>query len=288
MEKIKTALLMSGLVLLFMFVGSLIGGQKGMIMAFVVACGMNFFSYFFSDKLVLKHYRATPVTAESQPMLYDIIDRLCAKANLPMPKIYIINEQVPNAFATGRNPNNAAVAVTQGLLNLMSPQEIEGVLAHELSHVNHYDILIGSVAAMFAGAIAMLANFAKFGAIAGSNSQNRGDANGIFLLIGAVIMPLAASVIQMAISRTREFKADAGAAALTGHPEWLISALSKLDNYAKNYRMHSATGSTAHMFIINPFSGIKANFSQLFSTHPSTSDRIAKLEELKNKIATQK
>ncbi|MBR4140387.1 MAG: zinc metalloprotease HtpX [Campylobacter sp.] len=282
MEKLKTAGLMMGLMLLFMFVGNLIAGQTGMIIAFLVAAGMNFFSYFFSDKLVLKHYKAVEVSRANAAGLYNIVERLADRANLPMPKVYIIPEQVPNAFATGRNPNHAAVAVTEGLLKLMDEKEVEGVLAHEMSHVNHYDILIGSVAAVFAGAIAMLGNFAKVGAATGrNNANNRGG--GAFMLLAAIVMPLAASVIQMAISRTREFKADAGAAKLTGHPEWLISALSKLDNYAKNYRMQNANSQTAHMFIINPFSGLKG-LTNLFSTHPTTADRIEKLTQIEQEL----
>lgn len=282
MEKLKTAGLMAGLMLLFMFVGNLIAGQTGMIIAFLVAAGMNFFSYFFSDKLVLKHYKAVEVSRANAAGLYNIVERLADRANLPMPKVYIIPEQVPNAFATGRNPSHAAVAVTEGLLKLMDEKEVEGVLAHEMSHVNHYDILIGSVAAVFAGAIAMLGNFAKVGAATGrNNANNRGG--GAFMLLAAIVMPLAASVIQMAISRTREFKADAGAAKLTGHPEWLISALSKLDNYAKNYRMQNANSQTAHMFIINPFSGLKG-LTNLFSTHPTTADRIARLSQLEEEF----
>lgn len=282
MEKLKTAGLMVGLMLLFMFVGNLIAGQTGMIIAFLAAAGMNFFSYFFSDKLVLKHYKAVEVSRANAAGLYNIVERLADRANLPMPKVYIIPDQVPNAFATGRNPSHAAVAVTEGLLKLMDEKEVEGVLAHEMSHVNHYDILIGSVAAVFAGAIAMLGNFAKVGAATGrNNANNRGG--GAFMLLAAIVMPLAASVIQMAISRTREFKADAGAAKLTGHPEWLISALSKLDSYAKNYRMQNANSQTAHMFIINPFSGLKG-LTNLFSTHPTTSDRIARLSQLEEEF----
>jgi len=236
--------------LIFMFFGGLIGGEQGVIIAFIVALGMNFFSYFFSDKLVLKHYHAVKVDENSAGGLYAIVRRLANAANVPMPSVYIIPEQIPNAFATGRNPNNAAVAVTEGLLNLLSENEIEGVLAHEMSHVRHYDILIGSVAAVFAGAIAILANFAKFGAVFGGNENNR--QNGILMIVAAIIMPIAAAIIQMAISRSREYKADAGAANLTKHPEWLISALSKLENYAQNRTMQNATPQSAHMFIINP------------------------------------
>lgn len=282
MEQIKTFILMTFLALIFMFFGGLIGGEQGVIIAFVVALGMNFFSYFFSDKLVLKHYHAVKVDENSAGGLYAIVRRLANAANVPMPSVYIIPEQIPNAFATGRNPNNAAVAVTEGLLNLLSENEIEGVLAHEMSHVRHYDILIGSVAAVFAGAIAILANFAKFGAVFGGNENNR--QNGILMLVAAIIMPIAAAIIQMAISRSREYKADAGAANLTKHPEWLISALNKLENYAQNRTMQNATQQSAHMFIINPFSGVKSSFSQLFRTHPSTKDRIARLNEIKQSM----
>ena len=269
--------------LLFMFVGNLIAGQTGMIIAFLVAAGMNFFSYFFSDKLVLKHYKAVEVSRANAAGLYNIVERLASRANLPMPKVYIIPDQVPNAFATGRNPSHAAVAVTEGLLKLLDEKEVEGVLAHELSHVNHYDILIGSVASVFAGAIAMLGNFAKVGTMTGANSRGGGRTNGLFMLIAAFVMSLAASVIQMTISRTREYKADEGAARLTNHPEWLISALSKIDNYARNYRMNNATSSTAHMFIINPFSGLNG-LTNLFSSHPTTGDRIAKLSQLEQEL----
>lgn len=282
MEQIKTFILMTFLALIFMFFGGLIGGEQGVIIAFIVALGMNFFSYFFSDKLVLKHYHAVKVDENSAGGLYAIVRRLANAANVPMPSVYIIPEQIPNAFATGRNPNNAAVSVTEGLLNLLSENEIEGVLAHEMSHVRHYDILIGSVAAVFAGAIAILANFAKFGAVFGGNENNR--QNGILMLVAAIIMPIAAAIIQMAISRSREYKADAGAANLTKHPEWLISALSKLENYAQNRTMQNATPQSAHMFIINPFSGVKSSFSQLFRTHPSTKDRIARLNEIKQSM----
>lgn len=282
MEQIKTFILMAFLALIFMFFGGLIGGEQGVIIAFIVALGMNFFSYFFSDKLVLKHYHAVKVDENSAGGLYAIVRRLANAANVPMPSVYIIPEQIPNAFATGRNPNNAAVAVTEGLLNLLSENEIEGVLAHEMSHVRHYDILIGSVAAVFAGAIAILANFAKFGAVFGGNENNR--QNGILMIVAAIIMPIAAAIIQMAISRSREYKADAGAANLTKHPEWLISALNKLENYAQNRTMQNATPQSAHMFIINPFSGVKSSFSQLFRTHPSTKDRIARLNEIKQSM----
>ncbi len=264
--------------LLFMFVGNLVGGQEGMQAAFLAACAMNFVSYFFSDKLILKQYNAQEATPQSAPELYQIVQRLSAKAGLPMPKVYIIPEQVPNAFATGRSPDHAAVAATQGLLKLMTPQEIEGVLAHEMSHVKHRDILIGTIAATFAGAVAMLANMARV-STSGSSSANRNN-NGI---LAAILMPIAATIIRMTISRTREYKADEGAAYLTGHPEWLMSALSKLEGYSQNYQMQRASSQTAHMFIVNPFNGL-SDITRLFSTHPSTKDRLKALAQIQKKL----
>jgi len=276
---VRTIILMVILMLVFMFVGNAVAGEQGMMIAFFLACVMNFFSYFFSDKMVLKHYKAKEATAQSAPELYSIVARLAKTADLPMPKVYIIPDEIPNAFATGRNPHHAAVAATQGLLNTLSAQEVEGVLAHEMSHVKHYDILIGSVAAVFAGAIAMLANMARYNK---SSSSGRRQ-GGIGELLAIILMPIAATIIQMSISRTREYKADEGAAHLTKHPEWLMSALSKLEGYAQRYRMQNATSQTAHMFIINPFSGLR-NLSGLFSTHPSTKDRLARLEQLKREM----
>ncbi|CAD7287778.1 Protease HtpX [Campylobacter majalis] len=282
MELFKTIILMSILMIMFMFAGAALGGEQGMIIAFVVALGMNFFSYFFSDKIVLKRYRAVKVDENNAKGLLDIVKTLCLNANIPVPAVYIIPERVPNAFATGRNPNNAAVAVTERLLEILNKDEIEGVIAHELSHVRHYDILTGTIAAVIAGAIAMLANFAKFGAMSGNARQNKNNA--VLLLIAAVVMPLAASIIQMAISREREFKADKGAALMTGKPQHLASALSKLENYSKNYAMHQANEQTAHMFIINPFGSVKQTLSALFRTHPKTSDRIAALNEIQKQL----
>mgnify|MGYP000899364019 FL=1 len=285
MEIFKTAFLMVTLMLIFIAVGGYIGGEQGMMIAFLIAAGTNIFSYFFSDTLVLKRYNAIPVDESNAHGLYEIVSRLTQKANLPMPKIYIIPEEVPNAFATGRNPSHAAVAVTEGLLKILNENEIEGVLAHELSHVRHYDILTGSIAAILAGAIAMLANFAKIGGIAGqSGGSRRGGGNAIVMLALAIIMPIAATIIQMAISREREYKADKGAAYLTGHPEWLASALRKLESYSNSYVMQNASEQSAHMFIVNPFGSLTNKLGVLFRTHPSTSDRIAELQRLEQEI----
>jgi heat shock protein HtpX len=278
MEVVKTVFLLTLLTVGFVWIGGLIGGQTGMMIAFIIAVGMNFFSYFNSDKLVLKHYNAVEVTESQAKGLYDIVRRLSQKAGTPMPKVYIIPDHVPNAFATGRNHSHAAVAVTEGLLEILDEHEVEGVLAHEMSHVKHYDILIGTIAATIAGAIAMLANFGMM--FGGGDSENR--PNPIVMIALIFLAPMAASIVQMAVSRNREYMADEGAAKLTGHPEWLQSALIKLENYSRGHQvMHEATPETAHMFIINPFSGKDISFKTLFSTHPSTEDRIARLEQLK-------
>ena len=275
MEQFKTYALMIGLTLLFIWVGGMLGGRAGMIIAFLVAGGMNFYAYYYSDQQVLKHYHAIPVDRSNAAGLYEIVERLTRRAQLPMPALYIIPDQQPNAFATGRNYENAAVAVTEGLLNLLDENEVEAVIAHELSHIKHYDMLIGTVAATIAGAIAMLANFGMF------FGGGRDRPNPIVMIALMIIAPLAATVIQMTISRNREYMADEGAARMTGHPEWLQSGLAKLENYAKGISMHDADPQTAHMFIINPFTGKNMSLSGLFRTHPSTQDRIDRLEALK-------
>lgn len=276
MEQFKTYALMTGLTLLFVWFGGMIAGQNGMIIAFLVAAGMNFYAYYYSDQQVLKHYHAIPVDRHHATGLYEIVERLTQRAGLPMPALYIIPEQQPNAFATGRNYEHAAVAVTEGLLNLMTDEEVEAVIAHELSHVKHYDMLIGTVTATIAGAIAMLAQFGMF-----FGGGDRDRPNPIVMIALMLIMPLAASIIQMTVSRNREFMADEGSARMTGHPEWLQSALAKLDNYVRGTVMHDADPQTAHMFIINPFSGKDFSLSQLFATHPSTDARIERLETFK-------
>merc|ERR1711879_107637 len=265
-----------------MGIGFYFGGTNGMLIAFLIAGGMNFYAYYYSDKQVLKQYNATPIEDTRHPV-YQITQKLVQKAGLPMPKVYLIPEHTPNAFATGRNYENAAVAVTMGLYEMLNEKELEGVIAHELSHIKHYDMLVGTIAAVFAGAIAMIANMMQFGAMFGGN--NRQGGNPIMMIAMALLLPLAASIIQMTVSRTREFMADEGAARMTGNAEGLQSALSKLENYARGgHEIHNATEQTAHMFIVNPFSGIKSSFGGLFRTHPTTEDRIARLEELKAQL----
>jgi heat shock protein HtpX len=278
MEVFKTVFLLSAMTLLMIFVGGMLGGKAGMIIAFVVAMGMNFFSYFNSDKLVLKRYDAVQIGPSDAHGLYKIIERIAKRAQVPMPRVYIIPDSTPNAFATGRNPDHAAVAITEGLLNILDEHEIEAVMAHEMSHVKHYDILIGTVAATIAGAISLLA---QFGMIFRGNDNRQNFIVTLFLMI---VMPIAASVIQMAVSRSREYMADEGAARLTGHPEWLQSALKKLEYHAHQGTLHNASPQSAHMFIINPLSGHEVNFQSLFRTHPSTQDRIERLEQLKGEV----
>ena len=281
MEQVKTVFLLTLLTVLFIFIGFYFGGPNGALIAFLIAGGMNFYAYYYSDKQVLKHYNAVPIE-DSNHYLYKIVYKLTKKAKLPMPKVYIIPDRMPNAFATGRNYENSAVAVTQGLVDLLNEREIEGVIAHELSHIKHYDILIGTIAAVFAGAIAMIANIMQFSSIFGGN--NRQGMHPAVMLVLALVLPLAASIIQMTVSRSREFLADEGAARMTNDPQALQSALSKLENYAKRGELNHATEETAHMFIVNPFSGKDIKFGNLFRTHPTTEDRIARLEELKHEL----
>lgn len=273
----KTAILMAAITALFMAIGAMLGGQSGMLLALAVAVAMNFFSYWFSDKMVLKMYNAQQVDETSAPQFYAMVRELAAKAQLPMPKVYIIREDAPNAFATGRNPHNAAVAATTGIMRVLSERELRGVMAHELAHVKHRDILISTVSATMAGAISMLANFAMF--FGGRDSEGR-PANPIVSLLVMILAPIAASLIQMAISRAREFEADRGGAEISGDPQALASALEKIQRYAKGIPMEAAERhpETAQMMIMNPLSagGIKG----LFSTHPATEERVARLLEM--------
>jgi len=266
----KTALLLTGLTLLLMAIGSYFGGQRGMLTALIIAGVMNFGSYFFSDKIALATYRAQAVTREQLPRAYQIVERLTQKAGLPMPKIYVIPTDSPNAFATGRNPQHASVAVTEGILNLLSDEELEGVLAHELGHVNNRDILISSIAATIAGAITYVSRFAFF--FGGSRDDRRGG--GLSAILMLILAPIAAMLIQLAVSRSREYQADASGAHLTGNPYALASALAKLDAYSKRVPLQ-ASPSTAHLFIIQPLLGM--NVGNLFSTHPPIAKRIERL-----------
>jgi heat shock protein HtpX len=273
----KTAFLLTAITLLLMFIGRAFGGQNGMFLALAFATVMNFVSYFFSDKIALAMYRAQPVTREQLPRAYQAVERLTQKIGIPMPKMYVIPSDSPNAFATGRNPAHASVAVTQGILQLLNDEELEGVLAHELGHVNNRDILISSVAATIAGAITMLANMAKwgmiFGGYGGRDREDRGG-GGLAALFMLIVAPIAATLIQLAVSRSREYQADATGAHFTGNPYALASALQKLDAYSRRIPMQ-ASPSTAHLFIIQPLLGI--NFGGLFSTHPPIAKRIERL-----------
>lgn len=270
----KTAILMAAITALFMAIGSFMGGQSGMMIALAVAIAMNFFSYWFSDKMVLKMYNAREVDEATAPQFYRMVRELAQRAELPMPRVYIIDEQAPNAFATGRNPQNAAVAATTGIMRVLSERELRGVMAHELAHVKHRDILISTVSATMAGAISMLANFAMI--FGGRDSEGR-PANPIVGMLVMLLAPLAASLIQMAISRSREFEADRGGAEISGDPRALASALEKIHAYARGIPMEAAERhpETAQMMIMNPLSG--GGLRGLFSTHPATEERVERL-----------
>jgi heat shock protein HtpX len=275
----KTAFLLTALTLLLLFIGRAFGGQNGMFIALIFAVVMNFASYFFSDKIALAMYRAQPVTREQLPRAYQIVERLTQKIGIPMPKMYVIPTDSPNAFATGRNPSHASVAVTQGILQLLSDEELEGVLAHELGHVNNRDILISSVAATIAGAITMVAHMGRWAMIFGGYERDREGRNGggLAALFMLIVAPIAATLIQLAVSRSREYQADATGAHFTGNPYALASALQKLDAYSRRLPMQ-ATPSTAHLFIIQPLLGMNGQmFASLFSTHPPIAKRIERL-----------
>ena len=276
----RTFLLMAALTALFVGVGALIGGQQGMVIELLFAAGMNLFAYWNSDKMVLRMYGAQEVDAATAPDLYGLVEQLARRADLPMPRVYIIDNPQPNAFATGRNPQHAAVAATTGLMRHLSREEIAGVMAHELAHVKNRDTLTMTITATLAGAISMLGNFAFF--FGGSqNDENRGNPLGIIgVLLAMIVAPLAAMLVQMAISRTREYEADKLGAEICGQPLWLASALGRLQQAAANVVNYDAerNPATAHMFIINPLHGFAMD--NLFSTHPSTENRIARLQEL--------
>jgi heat shock protein HtpX len=277
MNTAKTAFLMIVLTALFVLVGSYIGGQRGMVFAFGFACLMNVFTYWFSDKIVLAMYRAQEVDEAGAPGLYRIVRRLTERAGMPMPRVYIIPQAQPNAFATGRDPKHAAVAATQGLLQMMNEEEIEGVIAHELSHVKNRDILIGTIAATMAGAIMMLVHVARFAAIFGGGGRDDRRGGGLGFLFVAIFSAIAASLIQLAISRSREYQADASGAKLSGNPMGLAHALATLQSATERVPM-DASPATSHMFIVNPFS--RRGVVSLFSTHPPIEERIERLERM--------
>ena len=274
---LKTSILMAGIIALFGAIGAMIGGKSGMLLALLFGGAMNIFSYWFSDKMVLRMYNAQPVDETSSPYLYNMVRELAARAQLPMPKVYIIHEDQPNAFATGRNPEHAAVAATSGILQMLSERELRGVMAHELAHVKHRDILLSTISATMAGAISSLANFAMF--FSGRDSEGR-PSNPIASIAVALLAPLAASLIQMAISRAREFEADRGGAEIAGDPHALADALLKIHAFARGIPMPTAEAhpETGQMMIMNPLSG--GGLRGLFSTHPATEERVAKLRAM--------
>lgn len=280
MNTLKTTFLLTCLTLLLVAMGSAIGGKSGMVIAFLLAGGMNFFSYWYSDKIVLKMYRAKEVSETEQPVFYGMVRRLAQKSGMPMPKVYIIPSDGPNAFATGRNPEHAAVAATEGIMRLLNEEELEAVMAHELAHVQNRDTLISTVAATIAGAISMLGNMLQWAAIFGMGRGDDDEGNNSMAgsLVMAIVAPLVAMLIQMAVSRSREYLADASGAHICGKPLALANALRKLQVGAQMMPMQEATPSTAHLFIVNPITG--ASIFKLFSTHPPVEERIARLESI--------
>ncbi|GFE62323.1 zinc metalloprotease HtpX [Geobacter sp. AOG2] len=278
MNMLKTTFLMGLLTVLLVTIGGALGGRGGMTMAFLLAAGMNFFSYWFSDKMVLSMYGARQIEETDDPRFYGIVRRLAQRANLPMPKVYLIDSDTPNAFATGRNPEHAAVAATTGIMRILGDDELAGVMAHELTHVKNRDILISSIAATFAGAITYLAQMAQWAAIFGGGRRDDDEGGGVFgMLFMAILAPIAAMLVQMAISRSREFGADAGGASISGNPLSLASALQKLEMANQRIPMES-NAATAHMFIVNPLTG--GGLMTLFSTHPPITERVARLQDM--------
>jgi len=279
-NRIKTVLLLAGMTAFLLVIGRLLGGRSGMYLAFILALGMNFFSYWFSDKIVLKMYGAQEVSPADAPQLHQIVDELAREANIPKPKVYIIPDDSPNAFATGRNPEHAAVAATEGIMRLLTPAELKGVLAHEIGHVQNRDILISTIAATMAGAIMILADMARFGAIFGMGGRDNEEGPGIIgVLVMSIIAPIAAMLIQMAISRSREYLADETGAHLAHNPESLARALEKLSLGVQRVPM-DASPATAHMFIVNPLTG--SSLMNLFSTHPPIEERVARLRAMRS------
>lgn len=277
-NQIKTGLLLALLTALILIFGSVLGGNTGLVIAFVLAIGMNVASYWFSDKLVLKLYRANQVTPDQAPRLHQAVEELAQKAGIPKPKVFIIPEESPNAFATGRNPNHGVVAVTEGIMKLISFEELKGVLAHELSHIKNRDILIQTIAATLAGVIMYISSMIKWMAIFGLGGEDEGEGNPVIAIVLAIIAPIAALLVQMAISRSREFLADQTGAEISGSPRQLAGALEKMDAYSRRVPFRHGNAASAHMFIVNPFSG--RNLIKLFSTHPPVQERIERLNSM--------
>ena len=277
MNNVKTLLLLVTLTLILIWAGASLGGKQGMTVAFIFAIGMNFFAYWFSDKIVLGMYRARKVTESEAPELYGIVRRLAQKAEMPMPKVYIIEQEQPNAFATGRNPKHAAVAVTTGIMRMLSQEELQGVIGHELAHIKHRDILVSTIAATIAGAISFLAQMAQWAMIFGHRGDDDEGGNPLAALVMMIVGPIAALIIQMAISRSREYSADEGGARLAGNPRYLSGALRKLHLASQKIPMN-ANPATSHMFIVNPLSG--GGILKLFSTHPPIEERITRLDSM--------
>jgi heat shock protein HtpX len=280
MNYAKTGLLLAVLTGIFVAMGALVGGTTGMVIAFIIAAGMNMFSLWQSDKMVLRMYGAQEVDAQSGGEYYTIVRDLAARAELPMPRVYIMNNPQPNAFATGRNPQKAAVCASTGLLEALSPEEVAGVMAHELAHVKNFDTMTMAVAATIGGAISMLAQYLQFGALFGGNRNNNNAVGWIGTLVAIILAPMAAMLVQMAVSRSREYQADRMGGMICGNPRWLASALQKIEGFARGIRNEPAEAApaTAHLFIINPLTG--EGMDNLFSTHPNTANRIAALERL--------
>ena len=278
-NRVKTVLLLTGLTIFLIFMGKLLGGRQGMYLAFILALGMNFFSYWFSDKIVLRMYRAQEVSPAEAPQIHQMVEELAHEAGIPKPKVYIIPDDSPNAFATGRNPQHAAVAATQGIIRLLTPVELKGVLGHELGHVLNRDILISTIAATLAGAIMILASMARWGAILGMGRDDEEGGGILGVLVMSIIAPIAAMLIQMAISRSREYLADETGARLTHNPESLARALEKLSLGTQRIPM-DASPATAHMFIVNPLTG--RSLMNLFSTHPPIEERVERLRAMRS------
>jgi len=277
----KTGLLLAVLTAMLVLIGGAVGGRQGMLVAFVVAVVMNFVSYWFSDKMVLAAYGAQPIEEAAAPRLYAIVHRLATRAGIPMPRVYLIPSETPNAFATGRNPEHAVVAVTEGIMRILDEEELEGVLAHELSHVKNRDVLISTIAATLAGAITYLAHMAQWAAMFGGRSRDddEGGSNPLAMILLAILAPIAALLVQMAVSRSREFQADATGAQVAGKSWGLAKALEKLQMANQQIPMADATPATAHLFIVNPLSG--QTLMRLFSTHPPLEERIARLRAMR-------